>query len=221
VVRSSGAVPFWQSTRELLAVPAFRALMVAAISIGFAAAPFYAFAATFLIRTHAFSATEAGLTFGLMQGALGIAGTLLGGRGFDAAAQRKATSLLLVPAIAFGVAAVTTVAALFVSVPWMSIILLIPAMFTFAFTLPYAFGAAHLVAGVGREGIASSLAMIGSGLIGPALGPLLVGLISDFVADAGVTESLSIGLLVVPVACLVTVLTYLNAGRMIAASRPG
>jgi predicted MFS family arabinose efflux permease len=221
VVPSSGTAPFWQSTRELLAVPAFRALMVAAISIGFAAAPFYAFAATFLIRTHAFSATEAGLTFGLMQGALGIAGTLLGGRGFDAAAQRKATSLLLVPAIAFGVAAVTTVAALFVSVPWMSIILLIPAMFTFAFTLPYAFGAAHLVAGVGREGIASSLAMIGSGLIGPALGPLLVGLISDFVADAGVTESLSIGLLVVPVACLVTVLTYLNAGRMIAASRPG
>jgi predicted MFS family arabinose efflux permease len=221
VVRSIGTVPFWQSTRELLAVPAFRALMMAAISIGFAAAPFYAFAATFLIRSHAFSATEAGLTFVLMQGTFGIAGTLLGGRGFDAAAQRKATSLLLVPAITFGVAAVTTVAALFVSVPWISIILFIPAMFTFAFTLPYAFGAAHLVAGVGREGIASSLAMIGSGLIGPALGPLLVGLISDLVADAGVTESLSIGLLIVPVACLLTVLTYLNAGRKIAACHPG
>lgn len=220
LMRPSGTVSFWQSTRALLSVPAFRALLVAAICIGFAAAPFYAFAATFLIRTHAFTATEAGLIFGLLQGALGIAGTLLGGRAFDAAVQRNATSLLLVPAIAFCVAAITTVAALFVSIAWVSIVLLIPAMFTFAFTLPYAFGAAHLVAGVGREGVASSLAMIGSGLIGPALGPLLVGLISDFVADAGVSNGLGFGLLVVPFACLVTAGAYLNAGRKIADCRP-
>lgn len=219
-MRSSGSVSFWRSTRELLSVPAFRALFVAAISIGFAAAPFYAFAATFLIRTHALSATEAGMTFGLLQGGLGIAGTLLGGRGFDAAVRRSATSLLLVPAVAFGVAAVTTTAALFAPVAWISIALLIPAMFTFAFTLPYAFGAAHLVAGVGREGMASSLAMIGSGLVGPALGPLLVGLVSDFVANAEVSNGLSIGLLVVPLACVTTALTYLSAGRHIAASHP-
>jgi predicted MFS family arabinose efflux permease len=217
---SSGNVSFWQSTGELLSVPAFRALFVAAISIGFAAAPFYAFAAAFLIRTHALSATEAGLTFGLLQGAIGIAGTLLGGRGFDAAVRRNATTLLLVPGIAFCLAAFTTVAALFAPVAWISIVLLIPAMFTFAFTLPYAFGAAHLVAGVGREGVASSLAMIGSGLVGPALGPLLVGLISDFVANAGVSNGLSIGLLVVPLACLVTSLTYLSVGRRIAANHP-
>jgi predicted MFS family arabinose efflux permease len=220
LMRSSGNVSFWQSTGELLSVPAFRALFVAAISIGFAAAPFYAFAAAFLIRTHALSATEAGLIFGLLQGAIGIAGTLLGGRGFDAAVRRNATALLLVPGIAFCVAAFTTVAALFAPVAWISIVLLIPAMFTFAFTLPYAFGAAHLVAGVGREGVASSLAMIGSGLVGPALGPLLVGLISDFVANAGVSNGLSIGLLVVPLACLVTSLTYLSAGRRIAANHP-
>ena len=218
--RPSGTDSFWQSSKALLSGPAFRALLVAAISIGFAAAPFYAFAATFLIRTHAMSATEAGMTFGLLQGALGIAGTLLGGRGFDAAVRRKATSLLLVPAVAFCVAAVTTTAALFVPVAWISIALLVPAMFTFAFTLPYAFGAAHLVAGVGREGMASSLAMIASGLIGPALGPLLVGLVSDLVADAGASNGLSIGLLVVPLACVTTALAYLRAGRRIASSHP-
>ncbi|WP_457825330.1 hypothetical protein, partial [Staphylococcus aureus] len=75
---------FISTSWALLAMPAFRSLFVAAISIGFAAAPFYAFAATFLIRTHALSATQAGLAFGLLQGGLGIAGTLLGGRRFDA-----------------------------------------------------------------------------------------------------------------------------------------
>lgn len=218
--RPSGTDSFWQSSRALLSRPAFRALLVAAISIGFAAAPFYAFAATFLIRTHALSATEAGMTFGLLQGGLGIAGTLLGGRCFDAAVRRSAASLLLVPAVAFCVAAVTTTTALFAPVAWISIALLIPAMFTFAFTLPYAFGAAHLVAGVGREGMASSLAMIGSGLVGPALGPLLVGLVSDFVANAGVSNGLGIGLLIVPLACVTTALTYVSAGRHIAASHP-
>ncbi|WP_457840912.1 hypothetical protein, partial [Staphylococcus aureus] len=49
---------FISTSWALLAMPAFRSLFVAAISIGFAAAPFYAFAATFLIRTHALSATQ-------------------------------------------------------------------------------------------------------------------------------------------------------------------
>lgn len=36
------------------------------------------------------------------------------------------------------------------------------------------FGAAHLVAGEGREAMTTSLVMIGSGLLGPAIGPLLI-----------------------------------------------
>lgn len=206
---------FLGASRALLAVPAFRSLFIAAISIGFAAAPFYAFAATFLIRTHALSATQAGLAFGLLQGGLGIAGTLLGGRGFDSAVRSHARSLLRAPAIAFFVAAVSTVAALFVPIRALSIGLMMPAMFALAFTLPFAFGAAHRVAGVGHEGMASSLAMIASGLVGPALGPLIVGMISDGAADAGWDNGLSIALLLVPIACVVTALTYHHADKRI------
>lgn len=211
---------FISTSWALLAMPAFRSLFVAAISIGFAAAPFYAFAATFLIRTHALSATQAGLAFGLLQGWLGIAGTLLGGRRFDAAVRSSSRSLLRAPATAFLVAAVTTVAALFVPIRALSIALMMPAMFAFAFTLPFAFGAAHRVAGVGREGIASSLAMIASGLVGPALGPLIVGVISDGAADAGVDNGLSWALLLVPIACVVTAITYFHADRRISALLP-
>lgn len=207
---------FWHSSRTLLAVPAFRSLFLAAISLGFAAAPFYAFAATFLIRSHGLSTTQAGLAFGLLQGGLGIAGTLLGGRGFDAAIQSGSRSLLRAPAIAFLLAAITLVAALFVPSHPVSIALMMPAMFAFAFTLPFAFGAAHKVAGDGREGMASSLALIASGLFGPALGPLVVGVLSDQVAAFGLRNSLSFALLVVPIACVVTALTFVSAGRQIA-----
>src|SRR3546814_1391839 len=71
-------------------------------------------------------------------------------------------------------AAVTTTAGLFAPIGWLSILLFLPSMLSFAFLLPWGFGAAHLVAGQGREAMASSLVLIGSGLLGPALGPLIV-----------------------------------------------
>jgi predicted MFS family arabinose efflux permease len=215
VARSRGAGSFFASSKALLVAPAFRWLFIGAVSIGFAAAPFYAFTATFLIRTHAFSASEAGLTFGLLQGAMGMIGTLTGGRLFDRAVRKGSDALLLPPALAFLAASVATSAALFSPFPWLSTALLVPAMFAFPFVLPYAFGTAHLVAGRGREAMASSLGMIATGLIGPALGPLIVGLTSDWAASAGIDNGLGIGLLIVPVACVTTALIYLVAGRSI------
>ncbi|WP_315764846.1 MFS transporter [Sphingomonas sp. Y38-1Y] len=216
VERPKGSASFKQESAGLLANPAFRALLVLAVCIGFAAAPFYAFAAPFLMRAHGFGTAQAGLVFGLLQGALGAIGTVVGGRSFDRAVRNGTPALLRVPMLAFAVAGVATVAALFVEVSWLSVALMTPAMFAFAFTLPYAFGAAHLVAGPGREAIASSLAMIASSLIGPALGPLLVGAISDAAVGWGAANGLAHGLLMVPVACAATVIAYRIADRRIA-----
>lgn len=62
----------------LLQEPAFRWLFVCAVTADLAAASFFAFGAPFQIRAHRFSATEAGLAFGLLQGLTGIAGPTLG-----------------------------------------------------------------------------------------------------------------------------------------------
>ncbi len=59
--------------------------------------------------------------------------------------------------------------------------------------------------------------MIGSGLLGPAIGPLLVGLLSDASTAAGVANGLGIGLLIIPVASLLTGLALLTANRRVAA----
>ncbi|WP_347302127.1 MFS transporter [Croceibacterium sp. TMG7-5b_MA50] len=212
----AGRPPYLRESLRLLAAPAFRWLFAGAIATGFAAAPFYAFVAPFLIRVHGFSATEAGLAFGGLQGLMGIAGTLLGGRAYDRAA-RAGRHHLRGPAMLFGLAAVTTTAALLAPDSTMAVALLAPAMFAFTYVLPHAFGTAHLLAGPGREAMASSLILIGTGLVGPALGPLIVGLVSDAAAGAGLPRGLALGLMIVPLASALAALACRAADRRIAA----
>ncbi|HAY05204.1 MAG TPA: MFS transporter [Hyphomonas sp.] len=212
---AASAEPFFRSSLKLLSSPAFRWLFIGSVIIGFAATPFYAFAAPFLIRTHGYTASEVGLTFGLLQGLMGIVGTLIGGRGFDRVVRSGTGRVLGPPAILFLIASFTTAAALFVPEGWMAIALMVPAMFSFAFMLPWSFGAAHLVAGPGRQAQASSLVMIGSGLFGPALGPLIVGFASDSVTAAGVQNGLGWALLLVPFASILTGLAMLVANARI------
>ncbi|MBH5384887.1 MFS transporter [Bradyrhizobium sp. CNPSo 4019] len=216
--RATRNEPFFRASYRLLSSANFRWLFIGAIIGSFAAAPFYAFATPFLIRTHGYSAGEAGLAFGLLQGLMGILGTLIGGRWFDRAVRSGSGKVLGPPAILFLIASTTTAAALFASIGWLSILLLVPSMLSFAFLLPWGFGAAHLVAGKGKEAMASSLVMIASGLFGPAIGPLIVGLISDAATKAQMPNGLAIGMLTVPVASAVTGIVLLIANRQIAAS---
>jgi len=213
---AAGREPFLRSSLQLLASSGFRWLFIGAVLSGFAAAPFYAFAATFLIRSHGFSASEAGLAFGLLQGLMGIVGTLGGGRWFDRAVRSGSGRVLGPPGILFLLSSLTMTAALFTPIGWVSVLLLVPTMLSFAFLLPWGFGAAHLVAGRGREAMATSLVMIGSGLLGPALGPLLVGLISDAATAAEMGNGLGLGLLTVPAASILTGLAIWIANRRIA-----
>jgi predicted MFS family arabinose efflux permease len=208
--------PFLQSSLELLSSPAFRWMFITAIGIGFATAPFYIFCAPFLIRTYGFTASETGLVIGILQGLMGIVGSLLGGRGLDRAVRSGTKRLLLPPIILFLIATVTTTAALFAPTGWMSVFLLVPGMFSFAFILPWFFDTAHLVAGKGKEAMASSLGLIGSALLGPALGPLFVGMISDAATAAQIPNGLALGLLICPIACFLSAITCLMANQRIA-----
>jgi len=215
---ADAAEPFFRTSLRLLASPAFRWLIIGGLALGFASAPFYAFSAPFLIRTHGFTAGEVGLAFGLLQGALGVVGTLGGGRLFDRAIASGRGRVLGAQAGLLLIAGVTTTLALFAPVGWMSIALFVPGMLSFAFLLPAVFGAAHLVAGPGRQALASSLLMIASGLFGPALAPLFVGVVSDWAGAAQIPNGLGLGLLVVPVASILAGLATFVANRRVAAT---
>ena len=211
----AGLEPFLRSAHRLMAAPGFRWLFAAAVAIGFASAPFYAFSAPFLIRIHGLTASEVGLSFGLLQGGLGVVGALLGGRGFDRALGSGEGGVIGPPGWLLLISAISTAAGLFAPVGWISIALFVPTMFTFALLLPWAFGAAHLVAGHGKQALATSLMMIGSGLVGPALGPVIVGAVSDAATGAGIANGLGLGLLLVPLASALTGLACLIANQRI------
>lgn len=148
---------------------------------------------------------------------MGIIGTLGGGRWFDHAVRSGTGKVLGPPAILFLIASVTTTSALFAPAGWMSIALFVPGMLSFSFMLPWGFGAAHLVAGPGRQAQASSLVMIGSGLVGPALGPLFVGMVSDAANTANIANGLALGLLIVPLASVLSGIALLVANRRVGA----
>lgn len=144
-------------------------------------------------------------------------GALAGGRGFDRAVRAGHGRVLGPPGLFLLVASVPTTLALFAPAGWMTIALLVPAMLSFAFLMPWAFGAAHLVAGEGRQAQATSLVMIGAGLLGPARGPLFVWMISDDATAADIPNGLGLGLLIVPVFSVLTGVSVLIANRRIAA----
>jgi predicted MFS family arabinose efflux permease len=205
----------WSASRGLLSKPAFLWMFVGANFLGFAAAPFYSFTAPFLIRTHGLTASQVGLSFGLLQGLMGIIGTVGGGRLFDSLLNHGTSRLLHPPAVVFSIAGITTIAGLLVPEGWMSIALFVPAMLAFAFLLPFAFGAGHLIAGAGKQALSSSLLMMASGLLGPALSPLLVGMTSDAVSAAYGVNGLRWGMMVVPVACVLSSISIFIASRKI------
>jgi hypothetical protein len=62
----------------------------------------------------------------------------------------------------------------------------------------------------------SSLLLIASGLLGPALAPLFVGLVSDGAAAAQIPNGLGLGLLIGPVASAAAGVATLVANRRIA-----
>jgi predicted MFS family arabinose efflux permease len=189
---------FIKISRELFAKPAFKWLFIAAILMGLSSAPFYIFMSPFLIRTFGLTAGEVGLSFGFLQGIMGIVGTLTGGRMFDRIVNNGSKRLMNPPATIFIIASITTSIALFMPNSWVSIALLVPGMFSFAFMMPFAFGAGHLIAGPKKQAFSISLLMLGSGFVGATLSPFLVGLISDFATASHVDNGLRIGLLLVP-----------------------
>jgi MFS family permease len=150
---------------------------------------------------------------------MGIVGTLAGGRLFDRALRGEKRRLLGPPSLLLIVAGVTTAAALFAPTGSLSILLFVPGMLSFAFLLPGAFGAAHLVAGAGQQAMASSLLLIASGLFGPALAPLFVGLVSDWANANAIPNGLGLGLLIVPVASVLTGLAMRIADRRMGQDR--
>lgn len=204
---------YWAGIRDLMRSPAFAWMFAAMCLVGATVYATMIFTAPFLIRLHGLSTTEAGVTFGVLLGVTGIAGTLIGGVVFDRSMRRKRENMLLWPALTFLIAAPTSTAAWFVPEPYVALALLAPLCMSFTFYFPGMFGSAHIIAGPARHAMASSILIIGSGLVGGLAGPVVVGMISDALAPSIGAESLRYALLFVPVVAILSGIGFLMANR--------
>ena len=204
------------SVQTLFRSPAFAWMFTSMCLIGLCGYPFLAFAGPYFIRVQGLSTAQAGLSLGLLHGVLGITGTILGGIMFDRAVRGSRDRIFLWPAIAFFVAAPLTLMAWFAPSAGFALLLLVPMGLAVVFYAPALYGAAHMIAGPRNEATASSLLIIGPGLVGASLGPLAVGMISDWLAPTLGVDSLRWALIFVPIVGLLAGSALLVANRHMA-----
>jgi len=179
-----------------------------------AASGWITWAPTYFVRDLGFDVGETGVVFGIAQLFGGVAGSLVGGRFGDTFRRRRFAGQLRVTAIAAAVA-VPMVGVALVAVP--HAVLMVAAVlgpFAIFAALPSLQSMVAELVPARRLGLTFAVHMLFLAGVGAAIGPFLVGWVSDL------TGSLRTALLVPLAATLVSALGALAAERIVRARTP-
>jgi predicted MFS family arabinose efflux permease len=205
------------SLRSVLRRPSVRHMFVGGAVASIAAYAAIGWLPAFLIRSHGFGPAAAGSLLALLLGAVGGAGTLLGGLLADRLGQRDPAWRLRVVAVASVVVVPFWVVALLAGEAAVAIaFLVVPAAALGVYLGPTFAMVQSLVEPTMRAFAAAVLLFVGS-LIGLGAGPVLVGVLSDALRATHGAESLRLALLVVVPLYLWSAAHYLAASRTLSA----
>ena len=171
--------------REMLAPvlgsPAMVLLLVAASSASFLSYGKTTWATIFFQRTHDLSPGEVGLYFGIVNGIAGIAGTILGGKIADRWGATNRRHVLTAPAIGMAVAAPIAYFG-YAAADWRVALalLFVPTLLNSLYYGPTYSSAQGLVP-LRSRAMAAAVLLFFQNLIGLGLGPLLFGMLSDWI----------------------------------------
>lgn len=144
---------------------------------------------SFFIRSHGLSTTEAGLSMAVALGVSGIIGTWLGGKMADVFGKRDKRHILTLPAIGMAIAAPILFAGYYAEDWRVAVALLIvPTILNAAYYGP-AYGCVQGLVRPEARAIAASLVVFGQNLIGLGMGPLIFGVLSDWLQPMAGAES--------------------------------
>jgi MFS family permease len=200
------------SLRELFANPVYRETTAAMAALTFVLGALAAWMPTFLVRLHGLTIARAGITFGLVTAATGLAGTALGGWLGDRAVARDPAGHLHVSGVGLLLAVPATAVAIAANDPaifWTATALAEVLVFLNVGPLN------AVIVGVASSRIrASAVAanVLAIHLCGDALSPSVVGFLSDL-------AGLRVALAVMPPLLLVAALLCFRAGRSLRAAK--
>jgi predicted MFS family arabinose efflux permease len=218
-VKPMGGVsrPDTGGVRALLRLRSFRHMAAGSALYACGSYAINVFAASFLIRVHGLSTTQAGLAFGLAFGLGGLAGTFLGGVISDVLGQRDPRWRQLVPAVGQLLSFPTALGTWLVPDVGLSIALL---ALSYVLGLTYyapTFAAAQQLASEGERATASALLLFCLTFIGSSLGPIVVGWASDRLAPQFGALSLRYALCLMGITILWSAWHFWCASRVLGA----
>ena len=177
------------AVREVFASKAYLYVFIAASFTAFLSYGKGLWTISFFIRSHGLSTTEAGLAMAVALGISGIIGTWLGGKMADVFGQRDKRHILTLPAIGMAIAAPILFAGYWAEDWRIAVALLIlPTILNSAYYGP-AYGCVQGLVRPEARAIAASLVVFGQNLIGLGMGPLLFGMLSDWLQPMAGDES--------------------------------
>ena len=191
--RATAAPPRVLSNREaltaILGSRAFVLLLAAGTAASFLGYGKTTWTTIFFQRTHGMSPGEVGFWFGLLGGAAGIAGTVLGGWLADRYGRKNRRHVLTAPAIGMALAAPLAFAAYLVT-DWRVALalLMLPTLLNSLYYGPCYSSVQGLVTLEARA-MATAILLFCQNLIGLGLGPLFFGMLSDGIKPFAGEES--------------------------------
>jgi MFS family permease len=172
-------LPLLPSLKLLWNKPTFRQMAFALGVYSMGANAMIVFTPAFLMRTYALSSAGAGASLGLVYGIAGVAGVLAGGFSGDILGRKDPRWRVWIPGIALGVVFPFTLAAWFAPTSTWSVILLAAPKFSNLIYMGPVFVALQLIAPVNMRALASAFLLFFNSFIGQAVGPFMVGYLSD------------------------------------------
>lgn len=208
--------PFAASLRTLLGLRGFLYTVIGGSCAIFVSYVCNAWLPAFFIRLHGLSVAQIGLWIGASVMIGGSVGVLAGGLLVDRLRKHIGSAEIWVPAIATALAAITLVGLLLTSDTALAIIL----MFLF-----YIFGTVWMgptsavvqrVAPLHSRSLATGVQLLIGNIVSLAIGPLLIGWLSDNFGKAHGVEGLRLALLFTPIVGLLGSAFYIAARRHLA-----
>ncbi|MBU6372583.1 MAG: MFS transporter [Alphaproteobacteria bacterium] len=218
IAAAKPSTSFTSALRELGRKKAYWNACFAAAVISFLGYGQIAFFGSFFVRVHGMPIGEIGLLLGLMIGISGVLGTFIGGQIADAAAKRDTRAYMTVPAVALILGAPFFIAAMLSDNAYLSIALLaIPTALNSLWYGPV-YAAVQSIVPPRLRATAVAIMLFVVNMIGLGLGPLTMGMVSDYFATTlgyGAAEGLRWAILTTGSAGLIAMTFFLLARRTI------
>jgi MFS family permease len=213
--RGQRAPPLWESSRVLLSKPVYVLVLVAMATSAVSSASLSAWGAAFLIRVHSLNVAEVASAVGPASGVGGFLGSLAGGFLTTYMVNRTGEKrwTLLIPGTALVLAVPTVLVFLFTESATLAFAAFGLQAFLWAIKTGPCFALALELVPASLRAFAVAVLIVMGGIVGNGLGPLFVGVLSDYLGTSGAEYSIRYAMIVAPVFLLVAAVALLMAAR--------